>query len=121
MSVRNKSLEPDEMVRRYRSGESCAAIAAVAGLDESTIRYRLKRAGVELRSAGKPRGRGPLGSLDRRIIDRYRGGESTIAIGRALGVSGEAIRLRLAAAGVKRRRQWDWRTAGAKQRTKGGE
>jgi hypothetical protein len=119
VSVRNKSLERDEMVRRYRSGESCAAIAAAAGLAESTIRNWLKRAGVVLRPAGKPRGRGPLDRVDRLIIDRYRAGESTIAIGRAFGVSGEAIRLRLASAGVERRRPGKGRSGRAKKRMEG--
>jgi hypothetical protein len=37
------------------------------------------------------------------IIERYRGGESTGAIGRSLGVSAQVIRERLIEAGVERR------------------
>ena len=42
----------------------------------------------------------PLG----RIIERYRDGETTTAIGRSLGVSDEVVRRRLIKAAVERRR-----------------
>jgi hypothetical protein len=40
------------MVRRYRAGESCRAIAAAAGASHTTVHKRLRQAGVQMRTWG---------------------------------------------------------------------
>jgi hypothetical protein len=94
----------DDLVRRYRAGQSCAAIAAATGLTLARVYLRLKQAGVEFRRGGKAPGQGRLDLPDAEIARRYRGGESAEAIARSLGVSAYAIRKRLIEAGVERRR-----------------
>ena len=92
-----------EIVARYRAGESLRMIAATTGMDPSSVRYRLRRAGVALRRTGKAPGQGRLDLPVAEIIRRYQAGQSTQAIGRALGVSADTIHRRLVEAGVARR------------------
>jgi hypothetical protein len=92
-----------DLVARYRAGEICAAIAAATGLSRTTVGGRLRRAGVEMRRGGKAPGYGRLDLPVAEIIERYRAGESTVGIGRSLGVSAQAIRERLIEAGIARR------------------
>jgi hypothetical protein len=97
-------LSIDEMVRRYRAGETCRAIAAAADLSQAAVHDRLRRAGVELRWGAEARRYERLDLPLGRIIERYRAGETTTAIGRSLGVSDEVVRRRLIKAAVERRR-----------------
>jgi hypothetical protein len=97
-------LSIEEMVGRYRAGETCRAIAAAARLSRSAVHNRLRRAGVELRWGGEARRYERLDLPVGRIIERYRAGETTTAIGRSLGVSDEVVRRRLIRAAVERRR-----------------
>ena len=97
-------LSIEEMVGRYRAGETCRAIAAAAGLSRSAVHNRLRRAGVELRRGAEARRYERLDLPLGRIIERYRAGETTTAIGRSLGVSDEVVRRRLIKAAVERRR-----------------
>ena len=92
-----------EIARRNRAGQTLTMIAATTGMDPSTVRYRLRRAGVALRRTGKALGQGRLDLPVAEIIRRYRAGQSTQAIGRALGVSADTIHRRLVEAGVARR------------------
>jgi hypothetical protein len=92
-----------DLVARYLAGETCAEIAAATGLSRSTVHTRLKRAGVQLRPSGTAPRYGRLDLPVAEIIERSRAGESTCAIGSSLGVSAQAIRQRLIAAGVERR------------------
>jgi DNA-binding Lrp family transcriptional regulator len=92
-----------EIARRYRAGQTLTIIAATTGMDPSTVRYRLRRAEVALRRTGKAPGQGRLDLPVAEIIRRYRAGQSTQAIGRALGVSADTIHRRLVVAGVARR------------------
>ena len=101
---KDAGLSIEEMVGRYRAGETCRAIAAAAGLSRSAVHVRLRRAGVELRWGGEARRYDRLDVPLGRIIERYRAGETTAAIGRSLGVSDELVRRRLMKAGVERRR-----------------
>jgi DNA-binding CsgD family transcriptional regulator len=92
-----------DLVARYRAGETCKLIAAATGLSESVVRRRLRRAGVEMRQGGVPEGFGRHDLPVAQIVERYRAGESTYAIGRALGVSNWTVRQRLIEAGIARR------------------
>jgi hypothetical protein len=93
----------DDLVRRYRDGESCDAIAAATGLTLSAVCWWLRRAGAEMGSPIGGRGRRPLELPDAQIIERYRAGETALAIARSFGVSANTIRGRLIRAGIKRR------------------
>ena len=101
---KDAGLSIDEMVGRYRTGEPCRAIAAAAGLSCSAVHDRLRRAGVELRWGAEARRYERLDLPLGQIIERYRAGETTTAIGRSLGVSDEVVRRRLIKAAVERRR-----------------
>ena len=96
-------LSIDEMVGRYRAGQTCRAIAAAAGLSRSAVHVRLRRAGVELRWGGEARRYERLDLSLGPIIERYRAGETTTAIGQSLCVSDEVVRRRLMKVGVERR------------------
>jgi DNA-binding CsgD family transcriptional regulator len=119
----------DELVRRYRAGESCAAIAAATGLRPTTVQGRLKRAGAKLRPPGRPASRGPLGVTDADLVARYRAGESCAAIGEATGLSRTTVHGRLRRAGVELRRgaearrheRLDLPVAGILERYRAGE
>ena len=101
---KDAGLSIDEMVGRYRTGEPCRAIAAAAGLSRSAVHDRLRRAGVELRWGAEARRYERLDLPLGPIIERYRAGETTTAIGRSFGVSDEVVRRRLIKAAVERRR-----------------
>jgi hypothetical protein len=101
---RGRDAGDEDLVARYAAGESRGAIAAATGLHPPTVHYRLKRAGVEMRSVAEARRNARLDLPVAEIIERYRTGESTYAIGRLLGVSAQCIRERLIEAGVERRR-----------------
>lgn len=47
---RQSKLSTDEVVRRYQNGESSNEIAETYGLQGESIRYRLRKAGVDIRS-----------------------------------------------------------------------
>jgi hypothetical protein len=97
-------MSADEQARRYRGGETIDVIAAATGLHRTTVRKRLRRAGVEMRPAGPAPKYERLDLPDAAIVERYRSGETTTAIGRSLVVSAQVIRERLIEAGVERRR-----------------
>jgi DNA-directed RNA polymerase specialized sigma24 family protein len=61
----------DELVRRYRAGETLAMIATATGLPRSTVYDRLKRARVELRRPGARGGLQPMGPGE----ERWEGGK----------------------------------------------
>jgi uncharacterized protein (DUF433 family) len=92
-----------DLVARYRAGETCKVIAEATGVSRTTIRERLRRAGIELRRGAEARSYERLDLPVAEIAERYRAGESTYEIGRSFGVSAHAIRERLIEAGVERR------------------
>ena len=53
MATERVSLDVDDVVRRYRAGESEYALARQFGVDRSTVRHRLLGAGVPIRSMSK--------------------------------------------------------------------
>jgi hypothetical protein len=92
----------DELVRRYRAGESCAAIAAAIGSSPMAVHMRLKRAGVKLGPRGRPVRPAP-GVMDAEPVARYAAGESLGVIAAATGLRPAAIHDRLRRAGVELR------------------
>ena len=52
MPAKRKDIDVDAVVRRYKAGESCSAIAADYGVHENTILNRLRDAGVPRRKSG---------------------------------------------------------------------
>jgi hypothetical protein len=91
-----------DLVARYQAGATSRVIAAETGLSERMVYERLRRAGVEMRQGGVPKGHGRAELPLAEIVDRYHAGESTRTIGRALGVSNWTVRKRLIEAGVAR-------------------
>lgn len=55
MPAKRKDIDVDEVVRRYRDGESSPAIAADYGVHENTILNRLNAAGLPRRRSGPHR------------------------------------------------------------------
>ena len=55
MNTRERHEDTVQMAERYSQGESLDSIAASFGLARSTVGWRLKRHGVELRKSGRPR------------------------------------------------------------------
>jgi hypothetical protein len=108
------------MARRYRAGETIDMISAATGLHRTTVHHRLKRAGVEFRPPIKATGHGRLDLPDAAIVERYRAGETTTAIGRPLGVSAQVVRERLIEAGVERRRLGTHRRPAARAKERPG-
>jgi hypothetical protein len=92
-----------DLVVRYEAGETCAAIAAATGLPRPTVHYRLRRAGVAMRRAGKRLGHRRRALPAAAIAGRYRAGESIKSIGQSLGVPATTVRRSLIEAGVERR------------------
>jgi hypothetical protein len=93
----------DELIRRYQSGESCAAIAAAMGSRPTTVHARLKRADVKLRPAGRPAIQGPLGATEADLVARYRAGQTCAEIGAGTGLHHSTVNYRLKRAGVAMR------------------
>jgi DNA invertase Pin-like site-specific DNA recombinase len=106
---RRRVVEDEDLVARYAAGESLNAIAAATGLYPTAVYYRLRRAGVELRSVAEARRNARLDLPVAEIVERYRAGETLVEIARSLGVSHHVIRCRLAEAGVERRRPGTYR------------
>jgi DNA-binding Lrp family transcriptional regulator len=100
---RRPDVEDEDLVARYAAGESLGAIGAATGLHPTAVHYRLRRAGVEMRSVAEARQYARLDLPIAEIIERYRAGDPIAAIGRSLGISHHVIRERLIEAGIKRR------------------
>jgi hypothetical protein len=90
----------DDMIRRYRAGESCVDIARMYFCHEYTVRQRLRGAGVPKRPRNSCRGL----RLDMVTMARqYASGMSCETIGRLHYVSATCVRRRLVRAGVTMR------------------
>jgi hypothetical protein len=57
----------DEVAKRYRRGETIAALAAAYGVSSAPIRTALRERGVRMRPASPPRGAG-AGLFGRRSV-----------------------------------------------------
>jgi len=81
----------EEMVDRYKAGESLEAIGDAAGCAMFTVRERLRRAGVPRRPKGTP----PDISKDAQILELVAGGLSTYQMAFVMNCSRTNIRRRL--------------------------
>jgi len=90
-------LPVDEIVGRYKAGESTYGLGHAYGVSNMTIRERLKTAGVKMRPASPMALVLPSGE----IAARYKAGESTPDLAKVYGVDASTIQKRLRAAGVK--------------------
>jgi hypothetical protein len=87
-------LDVDEIRRRYEAGESLAAIGAVMGASDTTVRQAMIRAGIPTRPGPRAAGerRGPLRRLDvAEIRRRWDAGETIGDIARAIGASESGV------------------------------
>jgi hypothetical protein len=50
---RDAGLSIDEIVRRYKAGETCGDIGAVAGLSQSSVARRLRQQGIGCNPFGR--------------------------------------------------------------------
>jgi transcriptional regulator with XRE-family HTH domain len=93
---------PDEVLARYRAGElDTGEVAELCGVSYPVAVRELRRAGVEIRPRGRPRGTRPAQHAD--IIRRYRQGESLQQVARELGLSRGRVATVLKRYGVARR------------------
>ncbi len=91
MSVRFSSAEA---ARLYREGWTLIRIAERYDAAPSTVASRIRSHGVRLRPRGKPR-RTELDDTDRLVLTLVAAGSSLRAIARHIGVTHQAIMLRL--------------------------
>lgn len=103
MPTKRLPLDVDDLIRRYAAGESHNAIAETLGVSGETIRDRLTRAGVRMRSKSEAPRPERVAVDSVAIVSRYLAGESEKALAAAFGISRSAIRMRLRKAGVEPR------------------
>lgn len=99
-------IDVDEIRRRYGAGESLAAIGAVMGASDTTVRNAMVRAGIPTRPGPRPAGerRGPLHRLDvEEIRRRCEAGEKIAGIARAIGASESGVGRATRRSGIDRR------------------
>jgi DNA-binding CsgD family transcriptional regulator len=104
-------LPANEIVSRYRAGESLAKIARAYGTSDNTVKRLLDQNGVQRRPAhevfAKIPGKGPRGLAEslpaEQIISRYREGASLAELAKAYKVSVGTIRRVMDARGEERR------------------
>ena len=88
----------DDLIRRYREGESVNRLAPECGVSGPTLRRWLAEAGVEIRT------RAPRWDPDvPALVAAYRGGDSVLALAHRHGVDRNAVTRQLRRAGVKLR------------------
>ena len=95
------AVEP-EICHRYLAGESTTQLGNAFGVGHCTIGQILKRNGVKTRSIKEANG-GLDAAVELEVCSRYLGGENTIQLGNAFGVSNTAIGRILKRNGVKAR------------------
>jgi very-short-patch-repair endonuclease len=85
----------DDLVSRYRAGESALKLGRDYGITGQTVINALERLGVEIRSQVEP--------APADVVEAYLGGESVLALSRSSGISRSSLTRRLKAAGVRLR------------------
>ncbi|MEU2119454.1 hypothetical protein ABZ567_28260 [Streptomyces sp. NPDC016459] len=89
-------LPEQEIIRRYRKGESLTALGKRYSVHPSTIRRRIPQNVIRPRGPVSPsQRRGPLDLPTEEIRQRYRKGESAYSLAKAFAVSQTVIRRRI--------------------------
>lgn len=115
MCVRNQTksdIDTNELASLYRSGLSLAGISHMVDLTSGGVRARLIKHGVTMRAKNTgmaPGNKSAVPTAD--IVARYRSGQSTNQIARAVGLAGKTIIDRLKRAGEPRRTRADYSSA----------
>lgn len=90
----------EQWVQLYEQGTTTAEIAARAGVNEQTVRERLRQHGVNLPRPSRPQPRKRDERTISELVDRYVAGETLADIGRDLEVSGARVQQLMKAAGA---------------------
>lgn len=106
MAQKFNAANVDDVVKRYKAGQSTPAIGRALGVSAHLVNDTLRRAGVPLRSPYE--GRRAVLDMDA-ITVAYAKGESARQIGKRFGISDNVIRHRLAERGVALRGRNDYR------------
>ena len=103
-----------EICSRYLAGESSSWLANAFGASQSAILRSLKRHGFQSKTVREVKG-GLSDALEAKACERYQAGESTLQIGKALGVTHSTVSNLLKRHGVRLRDPKDahWRALGA--------
>ncbi len=87
----------EELIDRYRGGETVAELARAADLSEAVVARRLRKAGVTMRRPGRRRAPVP----DELLLARYATGLTLEEIAGEVGLSSRTVSRRLKATGVQ--------------------
>ena len=90
----------EQWAAAYSEGSTTAEIADHAGVNEQTVRLRLRQHGVVLPRPSRSQPRKRDGQTISELVDRYVAGETLADIGRDLGVSGARVQQLMKAAGA---------------------
>lgn len=98
----------DNLVRRYKAGESLGNLSKEVGVSDKYLRKRLVDAGARIRPRKEAARLAVEKAIDMdAVIARYKAGESPTNIGESVGLSRQAVIARLRAAGVRTRDRTD--------------
>lgn len=106
--TKRADLPADEIVARYRAGETLKQIAAAYGSSDNTVKRLLQQQGAQLRTARQAaklneRSDPEREARDGEIIDLYGEGASTVTLSKRYGLSTSAVRSILLRNGVTMR------------------
>jgi len=101
MARKRVSINMDDCIKRYLSGEGLKPLAKSFGIGETTLRRRFVELGIPLRGPKEAHPFKPLPISDEEIFDRYQSGETKKDIARSLGVHDATIQRRLEQFGVE--------------------
>ena len=115
-----RDLPTEQIVGEYESGMTLQELGEWYGVSVTTIRSRLKEAGVQIRNRGRKVGSELKDNKDRdsRIKERYQSGLSMTAVGEEFGISRERVRQILNSLGVGTR-GYGWRKHKQQQENRG--
>lgn len=103
MTPKWNTFNPEDLAKRYASGESISKIARNLGVTHKVIRLALERHGISIRSLAKAQQlRTGLTDSDRgQIVTRYREGASSKSLADRFGVSRQVINRLVRHSGLK--------------------
>lgn len=95
------TVDVEELVRRYRAGESTPVLAAALGISSATVYVHLRAAGVQLRTFREANRLAKGVAIDEADLRaRYDRGQSVLAMAREMGVGRPTIMRRLGDLGL---------------------